>query len=71
VKRADRPFEFFTASYITRIDNQRAQTLGELRHGLERCSDASIFYHTFQSSGATTSSPRAFRTTWRSGCWHR
>jgi hypothetical protein len=51
VNRADRPFEFFTASYITRIDNERAQTLGELREGLEHCSDASIFYHTFQSLG--------------------
>jgi Family of unknown function (DUF5752) len=51
VRRANRPFEFFTASYITRIDTQRAQNLGELRDGLERCSDASIFYHTFQSLG--------------------
>ena len=51
MRRANRPFEFFTASYITRIDNQRAQNLGELRDGLERCSDASIFYHTFQSLG--------------------
>jgi hypothetical protein len=51
VNRAARPFEFFTASYITRIDNQRAQNLGELREGLEHCSDASIFYHTFQSLG--------------------
>jgi hypothetical protein len=51
VNRANRPFEFFTASYITCIDNERAQTLGELREGLEHCSDASIFYHTFQSLG--------------------
>jgi hypothetical protein len=51
VNRASRPFAFFTASYITRIDNQRAQNLGELRDGLEHCRDASIFYHTFQSLG--------------------
>jgi hypothetical protein len=51
VNRANRPFEFFTASYITRIDNQRAQSLRELRDGLEYCRDASIFYHTFQSLG--------------------
>jgi hypothetical protein len=51
VNRANRPFEFFTASYITRIDNQRAQSLRELHDGLEHCSDASIFYHTFQSLG--------------------
>jgi hypothetical protein len=51
VNRATRPFDFFTASYITRIDNQRAQTLLELRDGLAQCSDASVFYHTFQSLG--------------------
>jgi hypothetical protein len=51
VNRAKRPFEFYTASYITRIDNQRAQHLRELRDGLDQCSDASIFYHTFQSLG--------------------
>jgi hypothetical protein len=51
VNRATRPFEFFTASYITRIDNERAQSLRELRDGLDHCSDASIFYHTFQSLG--------------------
>jgi len=51
VNRANRPFEFFTASYLTRIDNQRAQNLGELRDGLAHCSDASIFHHTFQSLG--------------------
>lgn len=51
MNRANRPFEFFTASYITRIDNQRAQSLRELHDGLEHCSDASIFYHTFQSLG--------------------
>jgi hypothetical protein len=51
VNRANRPFEFFSASYITRIDNQRAQSLRELRDGLEHCSDASMFYHTFQSLG--------------------
>ncbi len=49
--RASRPFQFSTASYVTRIDNERATSLGELRDGLERCSDASIFYHTFQSLG--------------------
>ena len=51
MNRATLPFEFFTASYLTRIDNQRAQSLRELRDGLEHCSDASIFYHTFQSLG--------------------
>jgi len=51
VNRADRPFEFFTAEYLTIIDKQQAQNLGELRDGLEHCSDASIFYHTFHSLG--------------------
>lgn len=49
MRRASRPFEFVTASYLTRIENQKATTAGELREGLETCSDESIFYHTFQS----------------------
>ena len=49
--RAHRPFQFVTASYITRIERQRALTVGELRDGLESCSDESIFHHTFQSLG--------------------
>jgi len=49
MKRAEHPFQFVTASYLTRIGNQSARNLGELRDGLEQCSDASIFYHTFQS----------------------
>ena len=48
---AERPFEFFTVSYLTRIGNQRAGTLAELLSGLEHCSDASIFHHTFQTLG--------------------
>ncbi|HKW56745.1 MAG TPA: DUF5752 family protein [Candidatus Acidoferrum sp.] len=49
---AEFPFEFFTVSYLTRIGNQSAGTLGELRRGLEECSDASIFHHTFQTLGS-------------------
>jgi uncharacterized protein DUF5752 len=48
---AGSPFQFYTASYLTRIENERAVNAVELRDGLERCSDASIFYHTFQSLG--------------------
>ena len=48
---ADEPFRFFTASYLTRIHNQRASSLSELRTGLDQASDASIFHHTFQSLG--------------------
>ncbi len=49
MKVAEHPFRFFTATYLTRIGNQKATRLTELRAGLESCSDASIFYHTFQS----------------------
>lgn len=48
---AETPFEFVTASYLTRICNQSAGTLAELLTGLEQCSDASIFHHTFQTLG--------------------
>ena len=49
---AETPFEFVTVSYLTRIGNQSAGTLGELLTGLEQCSDASIFHHTFQTLGS-------------------
>jgi hypothetical protein len=49
--RAAHPFRFSTASYVTRIENEHAINAAEMRDGLERCSDASIFYHTFQSLG--------------------
>jgi hypothetical protein len=43
------PFSFFTVAYLTRIGNQCARNLAEFLKGLEDCSDASIFYHTFQT----------------------
>ena len=49
MKRAEHAFQFVTASYLTRIGNGKATTLTQLKQGLESCSDASIFYHTFQS----------------------
>jgi len=49
---AETPFEFCAVSYLTRIGNQSAGTLEELQNGLKQCSDASIFYHTFQTLGA-------------------
>jgi hypothetical protein len=49
---AETPFEFFTVSYLTRIGNQCANSLGELLKGLQECSDASIFHHTFQTLGS-------------------
>jgi hypothetical protein len=51
VNIAETPFEFCAVSCLTRIGNQSAVTLEELRRGLDLCSDASIFYHTYQTLG--------------------
>jgi len=45
------PFQFVTAAYLVRIENQRAMTITELMQGIEKTSDAAIFYHTFQTLG--------------------
>jgi hypothetical protein len=49
---AETPFEFYSVSYLTRIGNQSAGTIEELLQGLNQCSDASIFHHTYQTLGA-------------------
>jgi uncharacterized protein DUF5752 len=49
--KANTPFQFVTASYLVRIGNQKSTSLLDLQHDIENCSDASIFYHTFQSLG--------------------
>ncbi|MGC2420555.1 MAG: DUF5752 family protein [Candidatus Acidiferrales bacterium] len=49
VVRAKAAFQFVTASYLVLIGNQESSNIVELQKGLETCSDASIFYHTFQS----------------------
>ena len=49
MKRAEQPFQFKTASYLTRIGKETATTLAQLKQGLETCSDTSIFNHTFQT----------------------
>ncbi len=49
--KATEAFQFATASYLVRIGNQVATNLQEFEQGLADCSDASIFYHTFQSLG--------------------
>ncbi len=49
MKTAENPFRFVTASYLPLILNQKATTLAQLSACLESCSDASVFYHTFQS----------------------
>ena len=45
-------FDFSTVAYLTRIGNQSATTLAEFLSGLEECSDASIFHHTYQTLGS-------------------
>jgi hypothetical protein len=47
--KAAETFEFFTVAHLTRIGNLSAGTLAELLAGLEQCTDASIFHHTFQT----------------------
>ncbi len=49
MKKAEQPFQFKTVSYLTRIANEMATTLVQLKQGLETCSDTSIFNHTFQT----------------------
>lgn len=49
MKRANRPFQFVAASYLTRIRAERAWTLGELGSHLRVIPENSIFFHTFQS----------------------
>ena len=49
---AEAPFEFFIVAVLTRIGNLSAGTLAELLSGLEQCSDASVFNHTFQTLGS-------------------
>jgi len=51
LQKAERPFQFVTASYLVQIQNLRASTLTELNQGLEASNDASIFFHTFHSLG--------------------
>ena len=49
MKRAEHPFEFVAASYLIRICPERAWTLAELAQNLTKVSEASVFYHTYQS----------------------
>jgi hypothetical protein len=51
VNPTPQPFQFVTAAYLIRIENQRAMTIGELMACLDEASDAAIFHHTFQTLG--------------------
>jgi hypothetical protein len=48
---SEQPFQFVTAAYLTRVENQRANTVAELGDAICEASDDSIFYHTFQTLG--------------------
>ncbi len=49
MKVAEHPFVFHTATYLTRIGIQKANRIAALCEGIRQCSNASIFYHTYQS----------------------
>src|SRR5262249_43582217 len=49
--QAETPFQFVAAPFLGQIDNQVAHTLAEFQDGLAHATDASIFYHTFQTLG--------------------
>ena len=46
---AKAPFQFMAASTLIRITGRRVDTLTDLLEGMKKCTDASIFNHTFQS----------------------
>ena len=45
------PFQFATASYLTRVENYAADTIASLNAGLAEASDSAVFYHTYQALG--------------------
>ncbi len=46
------PFQFFTVAHVTRIGEQKANTVRELVMGVERCSDESIYHHMVEALGS-------------------
>ena len=48
-KKAKLPFDFHISPHLIKITEQQAFSVRELYEGIKVCSDASIFYHTFQS----------------------
>src|SRR5436190_21733271 len=48
---AQQPFQFVTASYLTRVENYKADTISDMYTGLAEASEATVFYHTFQTLG--------------------
>ena len=47
-RAAAEPFQFFTVDGIARTEDRKANTVRELLHGLETCSDDSIYHHMIQ-----------------------
>jgi Family of unknown function (DUF5752) len=45
------PFQFITASYLTRVENYKVETICAMSAGLAEAGEATIFYHTFQTLG--------------------
>jgi hypothetical protein len=46
------PFQFFTVAHVTRVGDQKANTVRELVMGVERCSDESIYHHMVEALGS-------------------
>jgi hypothetical protein len=51
VNAAAQPFQFSTASYMTRVENYSAETIAGLNSELAEAADSAVFYHTFQTLG--------------------
>src|ERR1043166_4272403 len=48
---AQQPFQFATASYLTRVENFKVDTISAMHAGLAEAGDSTVFYHTFQTLG--------------------
>jgi hypothetical protein len=48
---AQQPFQFVTASYLTRVERFKVDTIAGMYHGLDEAGESTIFYHTFQTLG--------------------
>src|SRR5438105_15329400 len=48
---AQQPFQFATASYLTRVETYKVETISAMYAGLAEAGDSTVFYHTFQSLG--------------------
>jgi len=45
------PFKFVTASYLTRVENFKVETISAMHAGLGDAGESTIFYHIFQTLG--------------------